>query len=446
MDLVTALRASPHSRIAFVGAGGKTSAIFALARQFDGPVIVTATTHLAEHQRSLADQNIIVEKPSDINLLEEDVPDGVTLLTGPVGSDQRSSGLDRETMKRVKAIADSHNLPLLIEADGSRQRSLKAPAEHEPNIPEFVDSVIVVAGLSVLGQPLNEKWVHRPERFAQLSGLNLGDQITTDGLSNFLMHKSGGLMNILENTRPIAMLNQVDTPEKEASAQKLTGQLIPRFSAVVVADLAHYSDDRESRVQAAYEPVAGIILAGGESKRLGKPKQLLDWHGQPFIRHIVETAINAGLSPVVVVTGAESDLVKPVVADLPVTIAHNPNWQIGQSESVKAGLAALPENTGSAIFLLVDQPQVPVSLLHKLVATHATSMAPIVGPQVGGQRGNPVLFDRVTFPDLAEIRGDAGGRAIFARHRVKWISWLDASLRLDVDTWEDYEALRKHNE
>lgn len=446
MNLVKALRASPQACIAFVGAGGKTSTIFTLARAFEGAVIVTATTHFGENQMSLANQNHIIESPSDIDALEDTLLDGITLLTGPVGSDRRSSGLDQKLMKRVKAFADSRNLPLLIEADGSRQRPLKAAAEHEPVIPEFVDSVVVMAGMSALGQPLNADWVHRPEIFGKSSGLTTGDEITPAALANVLVHKTAGLKGIPEHARRIALLNQNDSVEKESAAQQIATRLLPAYHAVLVADIAHYSEERPSQVHAVHEAVAGIILAGGESKRMGEPKQLLDWHGEPFVRHIAQTALSAGLSPVVVVTGADAELVNPVISDLPVSIVHNPNWQSGQSESVKVGLAALPGNAGSAIFLLVDQPQVPISLLQNLIAAHATSLAAIVAPQVDGQRGNPVLFDRDTFPELGEISGDVGGRAIFSRYKIEWIPWLDASLRIDVDTREDYDRLIGHTE
>jgi len=100
------------------------------------------------------------------------------LFTGPKVEAERTAGLSLEALQRLYEIADSAHCPLLIEADGSRQRPLKAPASHEPVIPNWVDTVAVVAGLSALGSPLTEKWVHRPERFAALSGLSPGEIIT----------------------------------------------------------------------------------------------------------------------------------------------------------------------------------------------------------------------------------------------------------------------------
>jgi molybdenum cofactor cytidylyltransferase len=168
---------------------------------------------------------------------------------------------------------------------------------------------------------------------------------------------------------------------------------------------------------------------------------LLDWKGKPFVRQVAETGLKAGLNPLIVVTGAFSDEVKAALKGLDMQIVHNPDWAQGQSSSVKAGLARIPKEAGGAVFLVVDQPQLPASLLQALKAEHARSLAPIVATQVDGQRSNPVLFDRSTFADFAAIKGDVGGRAIFAKHRVRWLEWLDASLAIDVDTLEDYARL-----
>ena len=129
------------------------------------------------------------------------------------------------------------------------------------------------------------------------------------------------------------------------------------------------------------------------------------------------------------------------LAGLPVELAHNPEWSSGQSTSLSAGLLSLPPQTGSAVFLLADQPLVSPGLLRGLVEIHAAARPPIVAPLVRGQRGNPVLFDRSTFPDLLALSGDVGGRALFNRYTVSWLPWNDASLLLDVDTPEDYQTL-----
>ena len=160
------------------------------------------------------------------------------------------------------------------------------------------------------------------------------------------------------------------------------------------------------------------------------------------MRAVAETALEAGLSPVIVVTGAAAESVEAALASLPVIIVRNTHWRDGQASSIQAGLAAAPPAAGAALFLLSDQPQVTPQVIRALVETHAAGLQPIVVPLIRDEhRGNPVLFDRSTFADLLALRGDVGGRSIFSKHRVHYLPWHDSRLLLDVDTPEDYRRL-----
>jgi molybdenum cofactor cytidylyltransferase len=345
-----------------------------------------------------------------------------------------------------------HSVPLLVEADGSRQKPLKAPDQHEPAIPTFAELVVVVAGLSGLGKPLDENTVHRPEIFARLSGLQAGALITPAALVRLLSDPQGGQKNIPERAGRIALLNQADTPELQSQAESMAKQLLSTFEAVLIASL------NEEKIHAVREPVAGIVLAAGGSTRFGAPKQLLDWRGEPFVRAVARTALEAGLSPVIVVTGARAGEVQAAVRDLPVLVVYNQEWQSGQAASIRAGVGPLRRSAppppfsaevrgkwgrpGGSIFLLSDQPQVTPTVLRALVEEHAATLAPVVAPMVMDRRANPVLFDRATFPELMKLEGDVGGRAIFSKYNVRYLPWYDESLLLDVDTPEGYHRLK----
>lgn len=442
MDLVRALRLAsstnpqPERVIAFAGAGGKTTAMFQLARQLlkerSDAVIITASSHLGIWQPPLADRHVIATQASDLVTSPEA---GITLFTGEAEGD-RILPLSGQLLQRLYEICARRELPLLIEADGSRQKPLKAPGEHEPPIPEFAELVIITAGLSGLGKPLTPKTVHRAEIFGQLAGLGTGEIITAEALARVLAHPEGGQKNIPARSRRATLLTQAETPELLATGGGMAKALSGGYDSTLIGSL------KEGTFQ-TLERTAGILLAAGRSERLGQPKQLLDWRGEPFVRAVARTALSAGLEPVIVVTGAHAGETEAALQGLGVRRAYNPGWEEGQASSIRRGLEALQKaaGAGSAIFLLVDQPQVTASILGALVEAHAAGLPPILAPLVIDQRANPILFDRLTFPDLMELRGDIGGRGIFHKHRVEYLPWHDDRLLLDVDTPAQYTRL-----
>ena len=446
MELIHALRldqASSPPRVAFVGAGGKTTAIFQCARQLAGNVLVTATTHLALEQLDLADQHYSVDGDLFAEL-EVGLPRGITLLTGPAeAGSNRTLGVSASQVKRIHSLAETHQIPLLIEADGSRQLPIKAPADHEPPIPPFVDLVVVVAGLSALGKPLTSDWVHRSEIFTALSGLKSGQPITSKAMSYVLTHSDGGLKNIPPHARRVVLLNQADTSELQSQAARITSSLMQNYDAVLIASLIPQSPIRNHRseIHAVHQSIAAVILAAGEARRFGSPKQLLDWHGKPLVWHVAQKAFQAGLNPVLVVCGAQVETINQALADLPVELIHNSDWQDGQGSSVKLGTQAVRARCGGILFLLADQPQISVRLMRALIVAHTRSLNPITGPIIDDQQATPVLFDQVTFDDLAALSGDVGGRQLFSRYPVDWIPWHETSVLFDVDTPEDYIRL-----
>lgn len=441
MNLLEAFRLSRSACIALVGAGGKTTALFHLARQWASPVVVTATSHLGAWQVSLADRHIVAEHRHELALLDGALS-AVSLVTGPLDG-ERTRPVSDEVLAALHEKCRERKLPLLVEADGARQKALKAPAAHEPPIPPFADLVIVVAGMGGVGKPLDEASVFRPERFAPLAKLELGQPVSPEALVRVLCHPQGGLKNIPPAARRVALLNQADTPALQAQAGRMAASLLEAYEAVVVASLGNIADS----IHAVYEPIAGLILAAGESRRFGAPKPLLDWKGQTFVWQVAHTALRAGLRPVLVVTGFGAAEVEAALRGLPVTLVHNPAWQEGQARSIRAAMEALlawPVQAGGAIFLLADQPHVSVEVIRALTETHAQSRSPILVPLVlEEKRANPVLFDRVCFPDLLQLEGDTGGRALFGKYPPAHLPWHDPSLLLDVDTPQDYRRLQE---
>jgi molybdenum cofactor cytidylyltransferase len=446
MQLSDTLRLSKTPRLAFVGAGGKTTALSILAKEMSKPLLVTTTTHLGDWQTSFVDHHVILGENPDLRMVEDQL-EGIVLVTQNK-HENRLVGLKPENMKAVYEFCEKHKLSLLMECDGSRQLPIKAPGKNEPLIPDFVDTVVVVAGLTCLGKSVNETTIHHPEIFSTFSNLQQGELITKKALVRLLLHKDAGLKNIPSWARKIVLLNQADTLSLQAQAGSLAKQLLNAYDGLIVAEL------QKPRIYGLFEPTAAIILAAGSSSRYGQAKQLLDYQGVPFIRAVTQAAIDANLDPIVIVTGADTIPIENAVKFLDgnIRIIQNPNWQVGQSASIKAGIRAITGGDpfrndrtsgfpGSAIFLLADQPQVAPIFLRTLVDYHTQTLLPVIAPMVEGRRGNPVLFDRVTFPDLLQLEGDLGGRGIFSKYSPHYIPWIESSILLDVDTPIDYLRL-----
>lgn len=438
MKLARALGLSGGEAVAFVGAGGKTSAMFALAAELFPPVILTTSTHLGAWQADLADKHIIIKTANDLNELNLNHTAPV-LLTGPANADNRLAGLEPSLLHTIYQHCREKGVSLLIEADGARQQPLKAPAAYEPAIPPWVDHVVVMAGLSGLGRPLNSETVHRQEIFTHLTGLRSGEDIKTEHLVSILGSPSGGLKGIPEGAGRFAFLNQAEDEIRKAQGFRMAEDLCQIYNRVLIGSLQYPGP--EGPVFSSTSRTAGIILAAGGSERLGRPKQLLFWCGKPFIAQVVESAISAGLDPVIVVTGADEEKVVQAVGDLPVNCIHNPHWSNGQSTSMKAGVAILPQTCDRAMFLLSDQPQISPLLLRALIERHNEQWAPITAPMIREQRGNPVLFGREVFSALSAISGDQGGRGVFNQFNVDFIPWIDDRALMDVDQIGDYEKL-----
>ncbi len=435
MDLVKTFRLTMNSKVALVGSGGKTTAMFQLARDFGTRVILTTTTHLALDQLEEADKHFTVESVEDLPSENLDIKENILMFTGPQVEPNRVKGLDQDILIQLAALAEKWGSPLLIEADGARLLPIKAPAEHEPPIPDFVDTVIVVIGLSGLGKPLNEKWVHRPELFSELVGLSPGSEISSQHLAAAITSPRGGLKNIPTTARKLLLINQIDSFPNWKTFHDYLPSLSKHYEGIGFTVL------EDQLLLEYHEPIAGVILAAGGSTRFGTTKQLLDWRGKPLVTHTVETALAGGLSPVIIVTGADQENVTLAVKGLPVKCVHNPDWEQGQSSSVRTGIESLPPQVGGAIFLLADQPYTPPELILQLVKEHTLNRISIIYPEVNGKRANPVLFDRETFLDLAKLTGDIGGRALFDSYKRRSVNWENDLILRDIDTPEDYEKL-----
>ncbi len=194
----------------------------------------------------------------------------------------------------------------------------------------------------------------------------------------------------------------------------------------------------------ATEPlrVAGIVLAAGASRRMGRNKMLLELEGEPLVRRAARRALAAGLSPVVVVLGHEADRARAALADLAVLIALNPDFAGPTSGSLHAALDLLGEDVGAAVVLLGDMVHVSEAALAELMRRARSSDAPLVVSRYGDVTAPPLLFRDTLFPELLAWTGEGCGKTVVQRHRERatFLDW-PADRLADVDTPDDFQRL-----
>jgi molybdenum cofactor cytidylyltransferase len=191
--------------------------------------------------------------------------------------------------------------------------------------------------------------------------------------------------------------------------------------------------------------IGGIILAAGFSTRMGQQKLLLPVHGEPMVARVARAAIEAGLSPVIVVTGSDHEAVRDAVASVGGSCLRNPEPELGMLSSVRIGLAAMPDDCAAVAVLLGDQPSVSASLVAALTQEYEASGAGIVVPTFAGRRGHPLIFS-LRFRDAVMTRyDDTGLRGLLQENAnvVRELACDDVGVVIDVDTPEQYEAETK---
>jgi molybdenum cofactor cytidylyltransferase len=192
--------------------------------------------------------------------------------------------------------------------------------------------------------------------------------------------------------------------------------------------------------------IGAVILAAGSSSRMGQPKQLLSLRGKTLVRACIDAVSEAGCSPVVVVTGSDSEKVYLEVADANVLEAQNANWQRGIGSSIRSGVQAVIDHAPDveAVLLMVcDQPAVNTRFVERLIAARDETKKDIVASSYADTIGVPALFDRTLFEELLSLGDEAGAKSIILQNpeRVEQLPFPDGAI--DVDTWEDWEKAQR---
>lgn len=229
MTLVESLGIQQGEMISLIGAGGKTTTMFHLARELHhrgGKVLVTTTTKIFKPNKPHVERLFLVQDPEALTSACRDIPRPVIIAAGyGVDDDGKLLGLPAAWLDQVERgrLFDA----ILVEADGAASRLLKVPSEMEPVVPTLSQLVVWVMAIKVLGQPLDTSTVHRAERAVALLGAQLGTILTQEHIVRLLAHPEGCLRGIPAASRKVALINHADGVEEIEAAKKMASALLP---------------------------------------------------------------------------------------------------------------------------------------------------------------------------------------------------------------------------
>lgn len=455
MKLHTAMRLALNPAhpdvISVVGGGGKSSAVFRIALDLAKSgrrAVITHTARIAAFQTAWS--------PATVEVLDDTLPwadiesalgsHNVCLLTGPVVADRRAGLPPHLVDELAQRAANLGIAAITVEADGSKMRPAKAPADHEPVLPDATTLLTPVLGLDAVGTVIGPRLFHRDELVRQVLELpgSTDNRFTPRHAADLLVHPAGGAKARPSAARLLPIFNKADTP-----LRLLFGRLAARRLAAggQPALLTAVGDASRDPVIERWGTIAVVILAAGTSSRFGAPKQLAVVNGRPMLTSAL--AVAAALpGPIYVVTGAYAAEVQALLDNLPAElrqqlgerlhVLHNASWETGQSSSLHVSLRGMPDLVQAAIWMPVDQPYLDPLLLCRLASAWRKG-ADLAAPEVNGElRGAPALFDRSYWPELQSVAGDGGGRSVLRRHHEHVFAVAAPELALrDIDSPSD---------
>ncbi len=444
--------------ISLVGGGGKTSLMFALARALPGGVVLTTTTRIFAAQMKLA---TAVCDVNNLSSLDETLTQfGSCLVVGEVQG-EKAFGVPPALPGQLLARPDVDFV--VVEADGSRMLPLKAPAEHEPVIPPETTLVVPMLGIDALDGPIGAV-AHRPELVLSVIGDRLavvgercsvvgdrlaaseGQALTPKEAAVLLTHPHGGLKNVPPGARVIPFVNKVETDEQLTAARQIAYhvlRLTPHASRLTQVVLGAVQSDRP--VREVHSRVTAVVLAAGQSSRMGQVKQLLPWGKTTVLGQTIRNLKETAVYDILVVSGHEADKVETIALREGVNAIRNKQYASGEMiSSLQTAVRQLPAWVTAVLVVLADQPMVPPEVMDQLLFAYWQGKGSLLAPVFDGRRGNPVLIGREYFAELLALTPDDAPRVLLQHHPADshLVPVSSAAVLHDLDSPEDYERWR----
>lgn len=445
MKLQRAFDIVPGDVVAFIGAGGKTSALIALGHELAESglrVLATTTTRISTDQLDLMPYAARLDTAMAAVSLALNDHRFVFLY-----DDIRQNKVYGAATDLIPHLLDSIDSDvLLIEADGARGLPLKAPKDHEPVIPAETTLAVPVASLSVLGQPLDEEHVYNAQAIDDRYGFGFGNRVKSPWVAQVVRDPELGLKGVGDGARVVALLNQVPAHGYLRGRARMVAQMILRSRRVYGVALG--SVRAGEPVHEVQRHVGAVVLAAGMSRRMGSPKVLLPWtEHKTILEHILDQLLLAKMQHITVVTGHRADDVRPLAAHIGAEVTLNPDYATGEMlSSLKAGLQAMPPHISAALVVLGDQPRIQPRVIAQVLTAYAEGAGDIVAPSYRMRRGHPILIDRRYWQDILNLPPDGAPRDVINRHqdRVGYVNVDTDSVLRDIDTPDDYRDERRN--
>ncbi len=451
LSLSKDLGVAERAVITIYGAGGKSTLLSHLANQLhqdNNKVIITTTTKIYSNQGAPVVMGN--ELTGVIDRLRQELDRyGMIVLGSALLPESKLSGVETSLIGSIfdEAIA----FYILVEGDGAAGRTIKGYAPHEPVLPSVSHLVIPVLGLDALGLELNQENVHRPELFSTMTGAKMGDLLTAEHLICCMKQMIDFGRAHAPQARLVPVFNKIDM-RGDISVTKTIARGLAGYPGVSRLLFTAAREEVPTKFIYDLKPVPSlpqvscVVLAAGSSKRMGSDKLALELGGKTVLEHTVESACKSGAIEVVIVIRPEDTWVTNLFPSEKVKVVSNHCYRQGIASSIKVGIAASGNLTQGIIFALGDQPLIPASVYCALIERYCANLSLVTWPVYCGKRGNPVLFDRRTWPLLMKLEGDRGGSQIFPLLPKEEICAVELSfpqVLFDLDTPHDYQKAKE---
>ncbi len=436
--------------ISVFGGGGKTAILSRLASEIASGgkrVLITTTT---KSYLPAAVPLFLTDDPQYFRALKNHYRNNHLAFLGKrVLKNGKVEGIGPHV---VEHISQHLQVSILVEADGSRGLPIKGYASYEPVVPPCSDFLAAIIGADAIGSCISEDTVHRPHEFSTAIETGQGSIITEKTVASAFVYMlfTGKLQ--APRAEPICVLNKADLlKDAGETALKIAGFLCEAKSKPGQLVLTAANKDNPVQVilmateNRIHPEVSCVVLAAGESSRMGQDKLLMPYGNQTILEHTLAQIATSGIEDIVVVVKPESPWKQKINPDK-FKIVESPGHFKGMAESLKTGLKAVNGKSQGVIFALADQPHVPPLIYRQLKERYCEKLKLITCPVYQGRKGNPTLFDRRTWPALMALSGDLGGRELLKRAGKDDIGLLETDSQAvitDIDTPEHYRDIIK---